>query len=50
MLSILYLFYNLNFFDALNNENIDAIVVNYINNIVILVIKSLLEENVIKLK
>ncbi len=50
MLSILYLFYNSNLFDALNNKDIDAIIVNYINDIAILVIKFLLKKNIIKLK
>jgi len=46
----LYLFYNSSFLNALNNKNIDTIAINYIDNIVILVTRFLLEKNITKFK
>lgn len=42
---ILYLFYNANLLDILNDENINVIAIDYINDIVIIVIESSFEKN-----
>lgn len=50
MLSILYLFYNANLLNVLNDEDINIIATKYIDDIAILVIELLSKKNIVKLK